>query len=531
MSDRDGPEIEVDTPVPGWPQESAGRLAKLDALRKLGVEPYPNRFERTHRFAEIVDAFCEKGAEDLEALALSVRVAGRVLTKRDHGKTTFVTLFDGTARLQIYVRKDEVGESAYRILDCVDLGDFIGIDGRVMRTRKGELSVQARAVAFLSKALLPLPEKWHGLSDVEIRYRQRYVDLVVNPQVQETFVRRSAIIAEIRSFLDARDYIEVETPMMQPIPGGAAARPFKTHHNALGMDLFLRIAPELYLKRLVVGGLERVYEINRNFRNEGISSQHNPEFTMLEFYTAYADCADVMRLTEELVSAAASRVSSGRSLRYRGRELTLTLPFPRLTMKEAILKAASERGLRIDEGVLDDPAILCGWMSRELAAVAGDAHGRPMDPQSYDGLSHGERLARIFEDMAEGSLWNPTFITDYPVEVSPLAKARPDDARFTERFELYIGGMEVANGFSELNDALEQRRRFLEQTRAAAETDVQKIDEDYIRALGHGLPPTGGCGVGVDRLVMLLTDAQSIRDVILFPLLRPETGRERILSS
>ncbi|MBN2371652.1 MAG: lysine--tRNA ligase [Vicinamibacteria bacterium] len=533
MSDRNDPEIEGGTPAPGWPQESAGRLAKLEGLKALGVAPYPNRYERTHGLAEIVESCSGKNAEELEALSPSVRVAGRILTRRDHGKTTFLTLSDGETRLQIYIRQDEVGDRGYGILGFVDLGDFLGVAGRVMRTRKGELSVQAREVAFLSKALLPLPEKWHGLSDVEIRYRQRHVDLIANPQVRATFVRRSAIIAEIRRYFDARSYIEVETPMMQPIPGGAAARPFRTHHNALDLDLYLRIAPELYLKRLVVGGLEKVYEINRNFRNEGVSSQHNPEFTMLEFYTAYADCEDVMRLTENLVAAAASRVAAERTLRYRGRDVSFAVPFARLTMKEAILKAAGERGLRMDEGALDDPNGLDDWVSRELTAASSDSHGQPVDPTAYHGLSHGERLARLFEDLAEGFLWNPTFITDYPVEVSPLAKARPDDARFTERFELYAGAMEVANGFSELNDAIEQRRRFLDQRRAHAEAEGagRQIDEDYVRALGHGLPPTGGCGLGIDRLVMLLTDAPSIRDVILFPLLRPETGREQEPSS
>jgi lysyl-tRNA synthetase, class II len=512
-------------PLPaGWPEESAQRLEHAQALRDLGINPYPNRFDRTHSLAEIVAANQARSLEELEALGQQVRIAGRVMTKRTHGKASFATLSDGEARLQVYIRVDDVGERAYRMLDLVDRGDFIGVAGRVMRTRKGELSVQAGELTFLSKALLPPPEKWHGLADVEIRYRQRYVDLLANPEVRRAFATRSAVVSEIRRFLDARGYIEVETPMMQPIPGGALARPFVTHHNALGIDLYLRIAPELYLKRLVVGGLERVYEINRNFRNEGVSSMHNPEFTMLEFYTAYFDCDDVIETTQALVAAAAARAAGERPVTYRGREVSFRLPFARVTMKQAIRDAARARGL--PPPPLDDARALEGWTrSDAVAGVLGGGEGR--GGGGGEGLSPGKRIAHLFETLAEESFWQPTFVTDYPVEVSPLSKARPDDAAFTERFELYVAWMEVANGFSELNDPLEQRDRFVEQLRRkeAGDLEAHGMDEDYVRALGHGLPPTGGCGVGIDRLTMVLTDSASIRDVILFPQMRPAGGR------
>jgi lysyl-tRNA synthetase class 2 len=411
----------------------------------------------------------------------------------------------------------------------VDLGDFLGVAGRVMRTRKGELSVEAHEVTFLGKALLPPPEKWHGLSDVEIRYRQRYADLLANPEVRATFLARSAMIGEIRRFLDARGYVEVETPMMQPIAGGAAARPFVTHHNALGLDLFLRIAPELYLKRLVVGGLERVYEINRNFRNEGVSSMHNPEFTMLEFYTAYFDCGDVMDTTEALLAAAAARVRGNGPIRYREREMSFATPFRRLTMRQAVVLAAKEAGLPLDETSVADPAGLRQFAASEALRGRRNHKGATLAPERYADLSPGKLLAQLFEDLAEGNLFDPTFITDYPVEISPLAKARPDDPTLTERFELFAAGMEIANGFSELNDPLEQRQRFLDQLEERQKGDVEAhaMDEDYVRALGQGMPPTGGCGVGIDRLAMILTDSPSIRDVILFPHMRPEQGRER----
>jgi lysyl-tRNA synthetase class 2 len=509
---------------PDWPEESAQRLAKSRQLRALGVDPYPTRYERTHSLGEVIARWGERTLEELEAEGAAVRVAGRVLTRRGHGKASFATLSDGEARLQVYVRADEVGESGYRVFDLLDLGDFVGVAGTVMRTRKGELSVQARELTFLAKALLPPPEKWHGLSDVEIRYRQRYVDLIANEDVRRTFVARSAMVSEMRRFFDARGYVEVETPMMQPIPGGALARPFVTHHNALGMDLYLRIAPELYLKRLVVGGLERVYEINRNFRNEGISSMHNPEFTMLEFYTAYFDCRDVMAFTEELLAAAARRLAPSGSVRYRERDVSFEIPFRRLPMKQGVASALAGHGLAGAAQAVEDPAALDALVrSDAFRAVCAASQ---VDPGSHAKLSHGKRIAQLFEDFVEESLWEPTFVVDYPIEISPLAKADAADARVADRFELYVAGMEIANGFSELNDPLEQRDRFLDQLREREQGDAEahRMDDDYVRALGHGLPPTGGCGVGIDRLAMILTDSPSIRDVILFPHMRPERG-------
>jgi len=513
-------------PVEGWPEESATRLAKANALRERGINPYPNRYERTHGFGQIIAAYGGKTLEELESLAVPVRIAGRVMLKRPQGKVTFATLSDGESRLQVYLRKDDLGEKMYAAFEeLVDLGDYVGVAGRVMRTRKGELTVQAKELTFLSKALLPPPEKWHGLADVEARYRQRYLDLMVNPDVRRVFVARSAMIAEIRRFLDARGYVEVETPMMQPIAGGAVARPFTTHHNALGIDLYLRIAPELYLKRLVVGGLERVYEINKNFRNEGISSMHNPEFTMLEFYTACFDVGDVMAVTEELIAAAAQRVSEGRPVVYKERPVSFARPFPRVSMRDVVAAAAREAGLDLPRAALDDAARLEAWTRSDALRGRRSPKGAELGPERYAGLSHGRRVAQLFEDLAEAGLWDPTFIVDYPVEVSPLSKARPDDPSLTERFELFAAGMEIANGFSELNDPLEQRQRFLDQLqqRERGDLEAHRMDDDYVRALGHGLPPTGGCGVGIDRLAMILTDSPSIRDVILFPHMRPQT--------
>jgi len=514
-------------PVPGWPEESAQRVEKARALADLGVTVYPTRFERTHRLGQILSAHDGKSIEELEELGAEVRIAGRVVTKRGHGKASFATLSDGESRLQIYVRLDGVGEKGYRVFDLLDLGEFVGVAGQVMRTRKGELSVEAKDVTFLGKALLPPPEKWHGLADVEIRYRQRYLDLMANPDVRRTFRTRSAIVSAIRRFMDGRDYVEVETPMMQPVAGGAMARPFVTHHNALDVDLFLRIAPELYLKRLVAGGLERVYEINRNFRNEGISTMHNPEFTMLEFYTAWFDCEDVMDTTEALVVEAAK--AAGESpFKYGDRQVSFGVPFSRVSMKDAVARRLEVESVSgFSRAALDETRALEAFLrSPEFGELAGRLG---LDTGAALGMSHGKRVAWLFEELVEASLWNPTFVTDYPVEVSPLAKARPDDPTVTERFELFIAGMEVANGFSELNDPLEQRRRFLDQLRERERGDLEAhlMDEDYIRALGHGLPPTGGCGVGIDRLTMVLTDSPSIRDVILFPQLRPEGGRRR----
>ena len=518
----DDPPAGSPPPVAGWPPESAQRLEKSRALRALGVDPYPTRYERTHGLAEIAAAHGAKTTEQLDAEAIPVRIAGRVMTLRGHGKASFATLSDGGGQLQVYIRSDDVGDG-YKLLDFIDRGDFIGVAGRVMRTRKGELSVQAKEITFLSKALLPPPEKWHGLSDVEIRYRQRYVDLMMNADVRRTFLSRSAIVSAMRRFLDDRGYVEVETPMMHPVAGGAVARPFVTHHNALDMDLYLRIAPELYLKRLVVGGLERVYEINRNFRNEGLSSMHNPEFTMLEFYTALFDCVAVMDITEELIAAAATRIAPDGIVRYKERPVSFQRPFKRITMKDAILEGARSAGSSIDAGVLNDVDGLRRWASSALTGRRS-AKGAPLTAARYASLNHGKLIAQLFEDLAEHSFWDPTFVIDYPTEVSPLAKTRPDDKTTTERFELYAAGMEIANGFSELNDPLEQRQRFLDQLKEREKGDLEahQMDEDYVRALGYGLPPTGGCGVGIDRLAMVLTDSPSIRDVILFPHMRPE---------
>jgi lysyl-tRNA synthetase class 2 len=539
MSDEEAP------PVSGWPAESAQRQSRSRALRAEGIDPYPTRYQRSHRLGEIVSAHGGRTLEELEALAASVRVAGRVMTKRGHGKAAFATIGDGETRLQLYVRQDVVGEAAYRLFDLVDLGDFVGVAGTVMRTRKGELSVLARELTLLSKALLPPPEKWHGLTDVEARYRQRYLDLIANPEVRRVFLVRSSMVAAMRRFLDERGYLEVETPMMQVIAGGAMARPFVTRHNALGVDLFLRIAPELYLKRLVVGGFERVYEINRNFRNEGISSMHNPEFTMLEFYTAYFDCRDVMAMTEELVAGVAAVAGQG-PLAYRGRPLSFAQPFRRVRMSEAIAEVAGEQGWGIDEAGLNDGATLTAWLESperfRTRSVSLTGRSEPLreafevERKALLGRSHGERIARLFEiwvecrgDLERTRLFEPTFVQDYPLEISPLAKAHPDRPGVADRFELFAAGMEIANGFSELNDPLEQRQRFLDQLGARERGDLEahRMDEDYVRALGHGLPPTGGCGVGIDRLAMLLTGSPSIRDVILFPHMRPEAGRGR----
>jgi lysyl-tRNA synthetase class 2 len=520
----EGPESEP--PVPGWPKESGERFDKARAILALGQSVYPTRFERSHSLAAIVREWGGFTADELSAGAFEVRVAGRVLTRRSHGKAGFATLTDGDANLQVYVRLDGVGEKAFAVWNLVDMADFIGVSGRLMRTRTGELTVQAASLTFLSKALLPLPEKWHGLTDVETRYRQRYVDLVANPEVRRTFVARSRMVAAIRRFMDERGYIEVETPMMHPIAGGALARPFVTHHNALGVDLYLRIAPELYLKRLGVGGLERVYEINRNFRNEGLSAHHNPEFTMLEFYTAYFDCRDVMAITEELIENAAIVAKGGTDITWGETDLSLKAPFARIRMSEAIAAALSrelEQAVSVAE--VESPATLKALVSTQNFVAACRRHNVPA--AEYRKLTHGKIIEALFADFAEKSLVQPTYVVDYPVEISPLAKRRADHPEFADRFELFMCGMEIANGFSELNDPLEQRARFLDQlrNRAGGDDEAHEMDEDYVRALGHGLPPTGGCGLGIDRLAMLLTDSKSIRDVILFPQMRPESGR------
>ncbi len=496
----------ADLPIP------PDRRDKLEALRKLGVDVYPTRYDRTHSVTQAVDEFSPRSADELEEAAPRVQVAGRLVALRGHGKTAFAHLSDGASRLQVYIRKDTVESPGFEIFKLLDLGDFIGVAGPMFRTRTGELTVKVEQLTFLVKSLLPLPEKWHGLADKEIRYRQRYLDLVSNVDVREVFVTRSRVIREMRSFFDARGYVEVETPMLQPIAGGAVARPFKTFHNTLGIDLYLRIAPELYLKRLVVGGLEKVYEINRNFRNEGISYKHNPEFTMLEFYEAYSDFRSMMDLTEALFVQLAQEVMGSEELEYQGQKINFAPPYPRVTMLDATREALSLKGVEISEAELRDYKALVAIFERL------DISFDPAD-------SWGKLLANLFEAVAESELVQPTFIYDHPLDVSPLSKKKPDDPTLVERFELFVAGMECANGFSELNDPEDQKERFEMQLRQRERGDQEAhvMDEDYIRALAHGLPPTGGEGIGVDRLVMIFTDCRSIRDVILFPHMRPET--------
>ncbi len=478
----------------------AHRRGKLDELRRRGLDPYPPRFPVDGTVSEIVARFSALDAAALEAHPVRVRVGGRVTAIRTHGKAAFIDLSDGDGRIQVHIKRDVVGDEGFSLLETLDLGDFWGAEGTIFRTRTGELTVRAERVTVLAKGLQPWPEKWHGLADHELRARQRYLDLATNPDSRKVFLARAAIVREIRAFLDARGFIEVETPMMQPIPGGAVARPFKTHHNTLDMDLFLRIAPELYLKRLVVGGFERIYEINRNFRNEGISTRHNPEFTMLEFYWAYASYEDLMTLTEEMVGGVAEKVVGSSTVPWGGAKLTLGRPWRRLSMRDAVLAHSDLK-----------PEDLQGRMSLEAAA-------RRFEIADVARLASGKLLAELFEATAERRLQDPTFIVDFPADISPLAKRKPGEPDLTERFELYIGGLELANAFTELNDPDDQRRRFEEQARLGGGV----VDEDYLLALEHGMPPTAGEGIGLDRLVMLLTDSHSIRDVILFPLLRPK---------
>ncbi|MFI5340290.1 MAG: lysine--tRNA ligase [Candidatus Methylomirabilales bacterium] len=490
------------------------RLKKLEDLGRDGIDPYPSTFPVTHQAGELTRRYASADDANLTA-AEAVALAGRVLSLRGHGKASFAHLKDQSGKIQIYVRQDAVGESAYGLFRRIDVGDFLGVRGRLFRTKTGELTIHVESLVLLAKALRPLPDKWHGLSDVEVRYRQRYVDLIANPSVAEVFRRRARIIAEIRRFFDERGFLEVETPMMHPIPGGAAARPFVTHHNALDLSLYLRIAPELHLKRCVVGGLERVYEINRNFRNEGLSTQHNPEFTMLEFYQAYADFRDLMVLTEELLPQIVRTVCGSDTVTYQGREISFAPPWPRLSLEEALMKLG---GLRPEEEAMIRLAGLP--KSEDVLRAAAQASGISIRP----GWGWAKLLVELFEARVETQLVQPTFVTDFPAELSPLAKARADDPRYVQRFELYVAGLEVANAYTELNDPREQRRRLEAQAkaRAAGDEEAHYMDEDFVRALEYGLPPTAGEGVGIDRLVMLLTDAPSIRDVILFPLLRPE---------
>ncbi|MGE0644573.1 MAG: lysine--tRNA ligase [Nitrospira sp.] len=482
------------------------RIRKLDLLREAGVAPYGGRFDAHDRAGVLLKQHGEKAKETLEQEKISCSLAGRVVALRRFGKASFAVLQDGADRLQVYLKKDLLSEQAYVVVEQLDLGDWIGVTGTLFRTKTNEFTVEVHQLTFLSKALRPLPEKWHGLTDVETRYRQRYVDLIANPQVHQIFSARSRIIAGIRTFLIERGFLEVETPMMHPIPGGATAKPFVTHHNALGVDLYLRIAPELYLKRLIVGGFPRVFEINRNFRNEGISTIHNPEFTMLEFYVSYADYQDLIALTEELVSSLAQQILGKTVIPYQGKEIVLTPPWRRWSYHQAILEV---NGL--------DPSVL---QDREMALAAAKGLSVPVDPKA----SLFAIVNEIFEETVEPNLQQPTFITDYPIDISPLARRKDTDPTLTDRFELYIAGREIANAFSELNDPLDQRERFEGQAaqREAGDDEAHLVDEDFLRALEYGMPPTAGEGIGIDRLIMLFTDQASIRDVVLFPQLRPE---------
>ena len=531
------------------------RKAKLEEIEKLGQAVYPNQFPASHTIPAIRAQWGETQVEDLEAKPITVAVAGRIMAIRAQGKAGFATLQQGGQRLQIYVRKDAVGDEGFALYKLLDLGDHIGVTGYLFRTRTGELTVHVERLTFLAKAMLALPEKFHGLADVELRYRQRYVDLFSNLEAREVFVKRSKVLQSVRRFFDERGYLEVETPMMQQVAGGAAARPFKTHHNALDMDLFLRIAPELYLKRLVVGGLDRVYEINRNFRNEGVSTEHNPEFTMLEFYQAYANYLDMMQITEELIEFVAREVNGTTITTFKGVEIDLA-KWTRLSMNEAIRefwpeeagakpaltafesapvlqarlhaamssleKAIGETTRLSPERIVELKTMLGGITAVYFESLKGKDGGKGKDEGK--GAPVGKSVYNLFEAVVEPFLIQPTIIYDYPVEVSPLSKAKPDDPAHVERFEFFAGGFELGNAFSELNDPVEQHKRFEQQLaeRAQGDDEAHQMDEDYVRALAYGLPPTGGEGIGIDRLVMLLTGSKSIRDVILFPQMRKQ---------
>ncbi|MFT4100698.1 MAG: lysine--tRNA ligase [Burkholderiaceae bacterium] len=498
------------SPAPDDSPIIAERRAKLDALREAGVA-YPNDFEPAAHAAELIERYGETSREALEAEPVRTSLAGRLMLKRVMGKSTFATLQDSSGRLQLFMNDDSVGADAHEAFKHWDLGDIVAAEGRMFKTKTGELSLRCSRVRLLAKALRPLPDKFHGLSDQEVKYRQRYVDLIVDESARRRFEARSKALAGIRAFMTGNGFIEVETPMLHPIPGGAAAKPFVTHHNALDQQMFLRIAPELYLKRLIVGGFERVFEINRSFRNEGISTRHNPEFTMMEFYAAYKDYRWLMDFTEQVIRDAAIAATGGTVVAYQGREVDLGPPFARLTMVEAIRRHGVPESVRTLD--LDD---------REVVRSALKARGVDVEHGLLAKAGLGALQLALFEEVAEKELWQPTFIVDYPVEVSPLARASDADPSITERFELFITGREYANGFSELNDPEDQARRFLEQVKAkeAGDEEAMYYDADFITALEYGMPPTGGCGIGIDRLMMLLTDSPSIRDVILFPALK-----------
>ena len=476
------------------------RHERLKQIRELGFDPYGQAFEHTHTVPQILTQYGDKAAEQL-ADRIKVRVAGRIQTIRRMGKAGFLHLLQNGQKLQVYIRKDAVTEASYKLYELLDIGDIIGVGGYLFRTKTGELTIHAEELVLLSKIMLALPEKWHGLEDIETRYRQRYLDLISNPEVRKVFVTRSKIIRSLRRQLDERGFLEVETPMMQPLYGGAVARPFITHHNTLDINLYLRIAPELYLKRLVVGGIERVYEINRNFRNEGISTRHNPEFTMLEFYQAYTDYRGMMQLSKELFRQVALDATGNTEVTYQGKRVDFAR-FQEFSMREVLVEYWPDAQKPTLENVRDPD-----WLLR---------HSKEKTP--------GVALVDLFEQYVEDRLTDPTIIYDFPVDISPLSKNKPDEPEFVERFEIFAGGLEIANAFTELNDPQEQRRRFEQQLarKAGGDEEAHVMDEDYVRALCYGMPPAGGEGIGIDRLTMLLTDSKSIRDVILFPLLRPE---------
>ena len=487
-------------------EQQQQRLEKLQVLQNKGLRPFGTSFSTTHTLETILTTYSSYTKEELETTPIPCTVAGRIIAMRRFGKAAFAGLQEEGHRLQVYFKKDLLDNQAYELCQSLDLGDWIGVEGRLFRTKTDELTVEVQTLTFLTKGLRPLPEKWHGLTDIETRYRQRYVDLIANPTVHQVFRTRSHIIATIRTFLTERGFLEVETPMMHPIPGGATARPFVTHHNTLDVDLYLRVAPELYLKRLIVGGFRRVFEINRNFRNEGISTIHNPEFTMLEFYQAYADYHDLMNLTEHMFHQLSVEVCGHTTVDYQGQEISLAPPWTRLSYLDSIVELG-----KLDKAVLSD---------RDQALNAVTSLGVAVPPQA----SHVDLLVSLFEEMVEPTLIQPTFITDFPIEISPLARKKESNTALTDRFELFIGGRELANGFSELNDPIDQRQRFEAQAalRDAGDEEAHYLDEDFVRALEYGMPPTAGEGIGIDRLVMLLTNQASIRDVILFPQLRPD---------
>jgi lysyl-tRNA synthetase class 2 len=482
------------------------RLHKIDELKKEGVDLFPNDFRVEKTSGDLLNRFGRATSDELKMVKESFSLAGRIMAVRDFGKAAFIHIQDRTGKIQVYIRGDRVGRESFNIFKRMDVGDFIGVTGTIFRTKTDELTLEAESIRLLTKAITPLPEKWHGLRDVEIRYRQRYLDILVNPQVKEVFIKRTRIIQLFRQFLDAKDFLEVETPMMQPIPGGATARPFKTYHNTLDMNLYLRVAPELYLKRLVIGGFERVYEINRNFRNEGISTQHNPEFTMLEFYQGYATFEDLMVLTEEMLCFIAQNLLGGQILEYQGESIDLSPPWRRLTVEEAIVECGG-----VDSKTLRD---------YEKSLQYAQGLGLPLER----GMPHGKIITEILGEVVEPHLMQPTFITHYPTDVSPLSRRNQGHPELVDRFELFIGGKEIANGFSELNDPTDQRERFIKQLERGngEEMEGHRLDEDFLLALEYGMPPSAGEGIGIDRLVMLLTDSPSIREVILFPLLRPQ---------